>query len=93
MKEELNPALPTIVELLVKAVESSEGVSVQLKGDDEDEFPTGDLLDDDDEDVSPMDNNDGDDEEDVAGYTVENSYLEEKEEACLALRELAIHAR
>ena len=37
---------------------------------------------------------DNDDEDcDVAGYTVENAYLEEKEEACLALRELALHAR
>jgi len=40
-----------------------------------------------------MDNDDDDDDEnDVGGYTVENSYLEEKEEACLALRELASHS-
>lgn len=95
MKDDVSPALGTIVELLVKAVESSEGVTVQLKGDngEDGEFPAGDLLDDDEEDVSPMDNNEDDEDDDVAGYTVENAYLEEKEEACLALRELALHAR
>ena len=51
------------------------------------------LEDEDDEDVSPMDNEDEESDSDVAGYTVENAYLEEKEEACLALRELALHAR
>jgi hypothetical protein len=75
-------------------VESTEGVSIQLKenGDDEAAFPVGELSEDD-EDVSPMDNEDDDSDSDVAGYTVENAYLEEKEEACLALRELALHAR
>lgn len=47
---------------------------------------------DDDEDVSPMDNDD-DDDDDGAAYTVENAYLEEKEEACLALREIAANSR
>ena len=93
LKEEMGPALSTIVPMLLEAVESTEGVTLQLKGDDGDEFPAGDLLDDDEEDVSPeMDDEDGG-EDDVAGYTVENSYLEEKEEACLALRELALHVR
>ena len=34
-----------------------------------------------------------DEDDDFAAYTVENAYLEEKEEACLALRELALQAR
>ena len=90
LKNNISPALPTIVPLLLKAVESSEGVIAQIKDDgDESSFPADAL--DDDEDVSPMDNDD-DDEDDVAGYTVENAYLEEKEEACLALRELASNA-
>jgi hypothetical protein len=42
--------------------------------------------------VSPMENED-DDESDVDGYSVENAYLQEKKEACLALRELAQQAR
>lgn len=91
LKDDSAPALPTIVPLLIKAVESNEGVTAQLKDDEDEAFPAGDILDDD-EDVSPMDNED-DEDSDVAGYTVENAYLEEKEEACLALRELALQAR
>lgn len=92
LKDDLAPALPAIVPLLMKAVESNEGVTAQLKDDDDETgFPSGDIIDDD-EDVSPMDNED-DEESDVAGYTVENAYLQEKEEACLALKELAEHAR
>ena len=65
------------------------GAGVELVKEEDDEFPN-DM--DDDEDVSPMDNDD-DDEDDNAGYTVENAYLEEKEEACLALREIAANSR
>lgn len=93
LKDDMAAALPVIIPLLMKAVESNEGVTAQLKDDDDESaFPAGDLLDDD-EDVSPMDNEDDDEDSDVAGYTVENAYLEEKEEACLALRELAFQAR
>lgn len=91
LKDDIAPALPTIIPLLLTAVESNEGVAAQLKDDDDEAFPAGDLLDDE-EDVSLMDN-DEDEDDDVAGYTVENAYLEEKEEACLALREIALQAR
>ena len=92
MKDDTAAALPAIIPLLMKAVESTEGVTVTTKDDDEESgFPSGDIIDDD-EDVSPMENYD-DDDSDAAGYTVENAYLEEKEEACLALRELALQAR
>ena len=98
LKEDMGPALPAVIELLMKAVQSNEGVVVQYKDEnDEASFPTGDVLDDDD-DLSPMDKDDDGDEDDdenddLAGYTVENAYLEEKEEACLALRELAAHSQ
>jgi hypothetical protein len=92
MKDSTAAALPAVIPLLMKAVESNEGVMATTKDDDDESgFPAGDIIDDD-EDVSPMDNED-DDESDVAGYTVENAYLEEKEEACLALKELALQAR
>lgn len=41
------------------------------------------------EDIENTDNEDDDD--DVAGYSVENAYIEEKEEAILALKEIAEH--
>lgn len=31
------------------------------------------------------------DNEEVAGYSVENSYMTEKEDTCVAFRELALH--
>ena len=37
--------------------------------------------------------NEDDDENDATAYTVENAYLEEKEEACLALKDIALHSR
>ena len=83
-------AMTTIVPLLITAFESNEGVSLQLKDDvEESAFSTSDVIDDED-DLSPMDK---DEDDDLAGYTVENDFIEEKEEACLALRELALHAR
>lgn len=30
-------------------------------------------------------------DEDLAGYSVENAFLEEKEDTCVALRELSLH--
>ncbi|XP_046445407.1 importin-4-like isoform X2 [Daphnia pulex] len=94
MKED-GAALPVIIPLLVKAIESNEGVTnedvMAETNDDDDEsaFPPLDFLDDDEE---SMDNED-DDESDVDGYSVENAYLQEKKEAFLALGELALHAR
>lgn len=35
--------------------------------------------------------NDEPEDEDVAGYSVENAFLEEKEDTCVALRELSLH--
>jgi hypothetical protein len=90
MKDDTAAALQVIIPILMKAVANNEGVTVATKDDDDESaFPAGDLLD---EDVSPMDIED-DDESDGAGYTLENPYLQEKREACLALGELALQAR
>lgn len=40
--------------------------------------------------VDLLGNEDGEDD-DVAGYSVENAFLEEKEDTCVALRELSLH--
>ncbi len=66
IKDDTAAALPVIVPLLMKAVESNEGVTVATKDDDESAFPPVDLLNDDEE-VSPMENED-DDESDVDSY-------------------------
>jgi len=36
-----------------------------------------------------IENTDNEDEDDIDDYTVENSYIEEKEEALIALKEIA----
>lgn len=46
------------------------------------------------EDIENSDNeDDNDDDDDVIGYNVENAFVEEKEEAILALREIAEHTK
>lgn len=44
---------------------------------------------DDEEDIENTDNEEDGDDDDVAGYSVENAYIEEKEEAIMALKEIA----
>ena len=44
-----------------------------------------------DEDGIDLVGNEEQEDDDVAGYTVENSFLEEKEDTCVALRELSLH--
>lgn len=41
------------------------------------------------EDIDVPTDEDEDDDDEIAGYSVENAYVEEKEEACLALKEIA----
>ena len=41
------------------------------------------------EDIENTDNEDDADDDDIAGFSVENAYIEEKEEAILALKEIA----
>lgn len=86
--------LDKIVEMMIQSVKSTEGIVPTFKEDDE----TLDVVD---TDPEPQDENqeidieqsDGEDEDDddIAGYSVENAYMDEKEEAILALCELAEH--
>ena len=43
------------------------------------------------EDIENTDNEEDEDDDDIAGFSVENAYVEEKEEAILALKEIAQH--
>ncbi|XP_022906239.1 importin-4-like [Onthophagus taurus] len=90
MKEGINPALPTIVDAMIKTIQSSEGIIAHYE---EDEKEGLDLYDD----ISGSEN---EDEEDIENesvssdstqcrYSVENSYNDEKEQACLSLTELS----
>lgn len=86
--------LDKIVAMMIESVKSTEGIVPTFKEDEE-------ALDVVDTEAEPHDENqeidieqsDGeeDDDDDIAGYSVENAYMDEKEEAILALCELAEH--
>lgn len=91
LKEDLQPALQKIIETMLDAIKSADGFVPQFKDEDTSALDVYDDLSDsnDEEDIENESTDEEDD--DVAGYILENSYIEEKEEACLALREFAIH--
>ncbi|KAF7381213.1 hypothetical protein HZH68_016088 [Vespula germanica] len=92
MKKEIAMALPQIVEYAINSIQSSEGIVPHFKEDETTAFPIyEDLSDenDDEEDIENTDNEEDGDDDDVAGYSVENAYIEEKEEAIMALKEIA----
>lgn len=87
---EMAPVLPKIVQRMLDTVKSSEEVITEFKedggvnvyGNDENE----------DADDIDIENSDGeDDDDDIAGFSVENAFLDEKEEAILALKQIAEH--
>ncbi|XP_077480312.1 importin-4 isoform X2 [Stigmatopora argus] len=94
----LTPHLTSITRIMLHALKSNEGITEHIKED-----MGFVLLDDDDDDVDDDDDeekgaNDSDeslddqpesDVHDVAGFSVENAYIEEKEDACEALGEIA----
>ncbi|CAG9821795.1 unnamed protein product [Phaedon cochleariae] len=93
MKEELSPALPKIVNEMIESIQSSEGIVTHFEDEEKEDVDVYADLSDEEEDI----------EEDIDGsstgsadsaqcrYSVENSYNEEKEQACLALREICVH--
>ncbi|KAI1902156.1 hypothetical protein AGOR_G00041800 [Albula goreensis] len=89
----LTPHLPAITTVMLLCLKSTEGVTTHLEEDKQ--FV---LLDDDDDDEDEKGDTILDDEEDdeaetrdIAGFSVENAYIDEKEDACDALGELAFN--
>ncbi|XP_037085463.1 importin-4-like [Pollicipes pollicipes] len=92
MKEGMLPFLPKITEWMCETLASIEGVTLQFRDEEGGAAAVLDLFDD----LSPTDSEDLDDtaddddeDEDVTGYNVENSYLDEKEDALNSLRILS----
>lgn len=93
LKTDIASALPKIVESMIISVKSTEGIQPDF--DDNEDALNG--VDDEDIDEDPskeydIENTDGeedDDDDDVGAYSVENAYMDEKEEAVVALKELA----
>ncbi|KAL6429712.1 hypothetical protein ACFW04_007549 [Cataglyphis niger] len=89
VKKDMAIVLPELVEYMIMSITSSDGIMMHFK----DEANALAVYDDlsetenEEEDIDHTDNEE--DNENVEGYSVENSYMEEKEESVMALREIA----
>uniref|UniRef100_A0A6I8P8H9 Importin 4 n=2 Tax=Ornithorhynchus anatinus TaxID=9258 RepID=A0A6I8P8H9_ORNAN len=85
----LSPHLPQITTLMLLSLRSTEGIVPRYEGsgtfllfeDESEEEADEELMEDDEEDDS-----------DVSGYSVENAFFDEKEDACSALGEISLNA-
>lgn len=88
---EMAPVLPKIVEKMLDAVKSSEEVITEFKEDGTvnvfTESTNNENDENDDNDID-IEQSDDEDDDDIAGFSVENAFLDEKEEAILALKQL-----
>ncbi|KAI4485704.1 hypothetical protein M0802_012589 [Mischocyttarus mexicanus] len=92
MRKEVGLALLKIVDYAINSIRSSEGIVTYFKEDKETAFLIYENLSEetaDEEDIQNTDNEKDEDKEDVAGYSVENSYVKEREEAIIAIKEIA----
>lgn len=93
LKDDMRNILHTVVETMLEALQSEEGIVPQFRDDETSALPLYDDLEGyssdtpDEEDIE----NDSEEEEDedIVGYTFDNVYVQEKEEACIALTEIA----
>ncbi|KAF4521358.1 hypothetical protein B566_EDAN006947 [Ephemera danica] len=92
LKEEMWPDLPDIMECIHVSIQSNDGIVPHYKEEAEKAYPVfedaRELLEEDD---INEENSDSEDDacSDLEAYTLKNSFIEEKEEALLALKELA----
>ncbi|XP_057291886.1 importin-4-like [Hydractinia symbiolongicarpus] len=87
LKDGMSEYLPTICPVMILSLKSTEGIVANYDSNNDPSF----LVEDDvDEDISTDDNNDDDDEDEdgIAGYSVENAYMEEKEDTINSLAEI-----
>nr|XP_022312451.1 importin-4-like isoform X1 [Crassostrea virginica] len=89
MKNEISPYLEVLVTFMMASLKSTEGVQTHYKEDEEQVaiFNEEDLYDE--EDISAEDDDDEDEDQKIQGISVKNEFLDEKEDACTSLGELA----
>ncbi|XP_074644690.1 importin-4-like [Tubulanus polymorphus] len=86
LKENMAQYLTSMVPWMIDSVKSTEGVTVHYGNEEEHKYQLFDD-DDDEEDIGEEDEDD-----DVQGYSVVNAFLEEKEDACTSLGEIALNS-
>ncbi|XP_018577628.1 importin-4 [Anoplophora glabripennis] len=91
MKEEISPALPKIINEMIESIQSSEGIVTHYEEEEKDvvDLESSDEEENVEEDIDVSSSASADSTQ--CRYSVENSYNEEKEQACLALREICIN--
>lgn len=93
IKADVGVVLPQVVEIMLNSIKSQEGILTEYKDDEENAaFPVYEDLSDDDAEEDIENSESSDDDCDVSCFNVENAFMEEKEEACQALGELARQA-
>ncbi|XP_017483237.1 PREDICTED: importin-4-like [Rhagoletis zephyria] len=90
VNEEMASVFPKVIERMFDSILSTEEVVPEFKDDDGVPAPAEEA-DENEDDIDIENSDDEDDLDNIAGYSVENSYLDEKEEAILALKEFAEH--
>ncbi|XP_076287223.1 importin-4 [Lasioglossum baleicum] len=94
MKKEMASALPEIIGKIILSMQSSEGIVPHYKEEESSAFAVyEDFIESENESEEDIENTDDEDDEDdeIAGYNVENAYIDEKEEAIMALKDIAEH--
>ncbi|XP_022092139.1 importin-4-like [Acanthaster planci] len=89
---DMSPYLETITKLMIDSLQSTEGIVAHYNDEDSGVLS---LFEDDDDDAEEEDiegsnhHGNGEEDDDIQGYSVENSYMEEKEDACNSLGEIS----
>ncbi|KAL8619425.1 hypothetical protein ACOMHN_011776 [Nucella lapillus] len=89
MKQDLEPYMEKVIHYLLLSLKSTEGITAHYKEDTEPVAIFNEEALDDEEDIQDSDGEDDSEAMKLEGISVENAYLEEKEDACVALGELA----
>ncbi|KAB7499986.1 Importin-4 [Armadillidium nasatum] len=98
VKGKLANHLPKLIDYMIASLQSVEGVVTHFKDGDATLPPSIEGLgegdseaEEEDGEIDLEDKKSEEEDEEVAGYSVENSYMAEKEDTCVALRELSLH--
>ncbi|KAB0797014.1 hypothetical protein PPYR_11075 [Photinus pyralis] len=92
LKEELSPVLPNVVEQMIGTIQSSEGIETLYNDEEKDGVDLYDDTESDndlEEDIEILSSTTDDSEQ--CKFMVENSYVDEKEQACRTLKELCVN--
>lgn len=89
LNEEMASVLPELIDAMLTSVKSTEGIVPEFK--DDEIVDVFDTYQEETEEFDIENSDNEEDDDDIAGYSVENAYMAEKEEAIVALKDFAQH--